>query len=205
MTTLAEETLREMKFSMSISIFKCHLPEKHWCLETLEISREMTFPFPFPSSGQWHWLRCLFMGQVSVVEPLCGFFTRLAGWCRSLNPVLPLVGWCYYLFGWLDGCLMMFVGLLCHRCHHVFISLLLVGWMFVYMFVIAIGLLVWFGDSFGWMCMFLICQAYRCLKATIAVCWCLASTWPTTIQGHTTLRPPLTFLPLTSTFRSSTG
>lgn len=38
--------------------------------------------------------------------------------------------------------------------------------------------------------MFIICQAYRCLKATIAVCWCLASTWPTTIQGHTTIRPP---------------
>ena len=77
-----------------------------------------------------------------------------------MDVIISLVGWMdlwWCLFG-----LLMFIM---SSCFHPFV----VGWMFVYMFVI--------------------CQAYRCLKATIAVCWCLASTWPTTIQGHTTIPP----------------
>lgn len=90
--------------------------------------------------------------------------------------IISVVGWLAWMFD--DVC--WFIMSYMSSCFH----LVVVGWMFVYMFVI--------------------CQAYRCLKATIAVCWCLASTWPTTIQGHTTIRPPTTFLP-TLTFRPTTG
>ena len=66
---------------------------------------------------------------------------------QVVQPVLPVKP------VWLNGCLMMFVGLLCHICHHVIMFSSPCCWLDVCIYVCYshVFFMVWFGDSFGWM------------------------------------------------------
>lgn len=122
-----------------------------------------------------HFIRTVALTSMPIYGPsqCCGaavWIFHETCWLMQVGPTGPtgqtrLVG----LDVW--WCLFGLLMFIMSSCFHLFI---VVGWMFVYMFAV--------------------CQAYRCLKATIAVCWCLASTWPTTIQGQTTI-PPWRFPP----------
>ena len=103
----------ENDFSMSISIFKCHLPEKHWFLETLG-------KFWGKSSSISISIRTVALISMPIYGPsqCCGaavWIFHETCWLMQVVKPGPTVGWMVLSSLWLvglDGCLMMFVSLL---------------------------------------------------------------------------------------------
>ena len=105
MTTLAEETLREMTFPFPSPSSNVTYLKKHWCLETLEISREIIIHL--------HFIRTVALTSMPIYGPsqCCGaavWIFHVTCWLMQVVKPVSLDG-CYHLFGWLDGSLMMFV------------------------------------------------------------------------------------------------